>query len=404
MQPLTNSVGENGTNTVSDVALVQAILVKTQRPATRNAPAAPFLASYDGVSGNATVAAIRDFQNQYVFVSPDGQQSAPNNNATAGLVGQGDATWTALVQRVPAAFRNMRVLAGGRTVYVEATDPQLQAKITAANALIFAPAFRTRVNACINRMHALHGIAIGVCRQGDRRNFQTQYDLLTNGRNVTRAGPGESNHNFGQAVDLGFEGLRWLRSDGRVVENEDSWLHQLDPQQTVNAEALRFWEALRTVGTSAQVGAFRGPAADRPHLQNWNDANVSMTVRLAAHLTRSGNMQWGRGRGTYTCDLGFGGQLYAVGTAAQIWNNQATVTAQMLTQARAGRAAAAAAGGQRPGMPPVQPQFPGRQPGPGNQPPGGNQGPVTQADVSAMQRELRRQFELADTNWQNWTP
>jgi hypothetical protein len=28
---------------------------------------------------------------------------------------------------------------------------------------------------------------------------------------------------------------------------------------------------------------------------------------------------------------------------------------------------------------------------------------VTEADVREMRAELRRQFELADANWQNWT-
>ncbi|MGB7209145.1 MAG: hypothetical protein WBD27_10840 [Pyrinomonadaceae bacterium] len=396
MQVITNSVGENGNNNISDVALVQAILVKTLRPATATTPSAPFLASYDGVSGNSTIGAIRDFQNNHVFVSANGQQSAPNPNATAGLVRPNDATWAKLVEMVPADFSDMRVLAGGKTVYVAATAAQLQVKIAAANALIFTQAFRTKVIACINRMHSLHGIAIGVCSQGDRRNFQTQYDLLTSGRNVTNAGPGESNHNFGMAVDLGFAGLRWLQSNGTVTERETSWLHSLEAVNS--AQALKFWEALRTVGTSAEVGAFRGPESDRPHLQNWEDAGVSMAARLADLLTRSGTMRWSGRRGAYSCDLGFGGELFAVGTAAQVWNRQATITVANLVAARAGQVALAAPGGPPRQVPGIQ------RPGAPNQQPNRPQGPPTQVDVVAMQQELRRQFELADANWQNWTP
>jgi hypothetical protein len=403
MQLITGTVGEGGGNNISDVALIQAILVKTQRPMTATPPGGPFLASYDGVCGDGTKAAIRDFQNHHVFVSADGRQSVANPNATAGLVSPNDATWAKLLEKVPAAFSDLRVLTGGKTVYVAATAAQLAAKIAAANALTFTQAFRTKVIACINRMHTLHGIAIGVCRQGDRRNFQTQYDLLTSGRGVTNAGPGESNHNFGMAVDLGFEGLRWLQSDGTVTENETSWFHRLDPRQVLTAEALKFWEALRTAGTSAEVGAFRGPVGDRPHLQNWNDAGVSMAARLANLLTRSGTIRWTATRGAYSSDLGFGGELFAVGTAAQIWNRQATVTIEMLTRARTGqpaaaRAAQAPAGAPQRQAPPVPPQG-----GPPNRPP---QQPaaVTQADVTAMRQELRRQFELADANWQNWTP
>lgn len=404
MQLITNTVGENGANNVADAALVQAILVKTQRPAG-STPAGPFLANYDGDCGPATIAAIRDFQNLHVFVSADGRQSMPNPNATAGLVRPNDATWTKLLQQVPSDFADMRILAGGKKVYIAATAAQLQEKISAANALTFTDAFRIKVIACINQMHTLYGIAIGVCRDGSRRDFQTQYELVTSGRGVTNAGPGESNHNFGMAVDLGFEGLRWLQANGTVTENETSWFHRMDPNQIVNEHALKFWEVLRTVGESAAVGAFRGPATDRPHLQNWNDANVSMRTRLAVHLSNSGSMRWARqGRDHYTCDLGFGGQMYDVGTAAQIWNRQATITADVLTRARTAAAARPPAG-QAPARVPMPGQVPGQIPMPRQ--PGATPAPAlgraTQADVTAMQQQLRAQFELADTNWRNWT-
>ena len=395
MQTLTDSVGENGANNISDVALVQAILVKTQRAVT------PYLKNYDGVCGKDTKAAICAFQTDHVFVSSNGMQCTPNPRAMAGIITPNDVTWTKLVENVATGFSDMRVLAGGKTVYVAATAGQLQAKITAANALTFTLAFRTKVIACINRMHALHGIAIGVCDKGDRRSFQTQYALLTGGEHVTDAGPGESNHNFGMAVDLGFEGLRWLQSNGTVTENETSWLHRLDPKQKAPVpEALKFWDALRTVGTSAEVGAFRGPYNDRPHLQNWDDAGVIMAARLADLLARSGTMRWRGTPGAYSSDLGMGGDLYALGTAAQIWNSQARVTIDMLTRARA--AQAARVGQQRPVMPPSvsnRPMQPGNPPQSAPRLP-----PVTQTDVVTMQRELRRQFELADANWQNWTP
>lgn len=272
-----------------------------------------------------------------------------------------------------------------------ATAAQLQAKLTAAGALTFTSAFLLRVNATINRMHSEHGIAIGVCPQGDRRTFQAQYDLFTSGRNVTNAGPGESNHNFGMAVDLGFQGLRWLRSNGAVVTNETYWLHQLDGVSA--AESQRFWDALRTAGID--IGAFRGPATDRPHLQNWNDAGVSMAVRLGDLLTRSGTMRWeGRGRQPYRSDLGLGGEMIAVGTAAQIWNRQATVSLPDLQRLRTAAAA------RRPAVPSARNAPPAR-PGAAAAPAAP---PVTQDDIVAMRQALRHQFELADANWRNWTP
>ena len=381
MQPLTTAVGTGQTNASTDVALVQAMLVLIQRPATKNVPGGPYLASYDGTWGEASKTALSAFQTGKVFVSADGKSSTTVPNATAGVVKPGDATWLKLVANTPAAFADLRALSGGKTVYVAATAAQLQTKVSAANVTTFTLAFKAKVVTCINQMHRLYGIAPGVCRDGDRRDFQTQYNLRTSGRGVTNAGPGESNHNFGMAVDLGFEGLRWLRKDGTLVTNEDAWLHQLDPRQNLAAEALLFWNTLRAVGTSRSVNLFRGPVGDRPHLQNWADAGVSMAARLADLLTRSGKMQWSATRGAYSCDLGLGGAHVPVGTAAQIWNNSATVTLVTLKQARAAAAAA-------------QPQEPAVH----------APAPVTQADVVAMQVQLRQQFELADANWQSWSP
>lgn len=384
MQKITASVGDGGKNTPSDVALVQAMLLKTRRAPAPAAQPSTYLSSYDGVCGNITKAAIRAFQRDF------GLQGAAIANATEGLVKLGDATWVKLLDKVNSDFSDMRVLPGATTVYLAATSAQLQAKLAAANALTFTPAFRTKVIACINRMHALYGIAVGVCPKGDRRTFQTQYELLTGGGGVTHAGPGESNHNFGMAVDLGFAGLRWLKRDGAVTENEDAWLHKLDAIH--GNQSLLFWDALRAVGTSAAVGAFRGPLADRPHLQNWDDAGVSMAARLADLLTRSGTMRWSGTRGSYACDLGLGGSLIPIGTAAQIWNRQAAVSVDMLTQARAASAEHPA------------PRSQGLAPSPTAPLHAAPVAKATQVDVIMMQRELRHQFELAEANWQNWTP
>ena len=151
------------------MALVQAILVKTLRAATAKSPAKPYLDSYDGDCGKHTKEAIRAFQTDHVFVSPDGTQSMNNPQATGGLVAPNDATWRKLLEKVPVAFADLRVLSGGKTVYVAATTTELQSKTAAVFPLTFAGTFRPKVTACINQVHALYGIAIGVCVKGDRR-------------------------------------------------------------------------------------------------------------------------------------------------------------------------------------------------------------------------------------------
>jgi hypothetical protein len=392
MQAIAGSVGDGGTNTGSDVALIQVMLMKVQQAGGRG----PYLTSYDGASGPGTIAAIRQFKID--------QNVEPQTPAAAvrGVIQPDDATWRRLAAMVPQDFQGLRVLPAGKTVYLEATTQQRDAKITNAATFTFAPAFRVKINNLINRMHAVHGIAVGVCPQGGRRSFQEQYELFTSGRGVTNAGPGESNHNFGMAADIGFAGLRWLRSDGTVVENEGHWLGQM---HRVSAEQeLKFWDALRAVGTSNAVGAYRGPAGDRPHLQNWSDAGVSMARGLAAHLTRSGTMHWERAGRVYQSDLGFGGVLYPVGTAAQIWAGNATIDAATLTRARAAarpRAAALPAAARQPAGLAVQgaPARAAAVPAAAGQP-----AQATAEDVAAMRRALRAEFERADRNWSAWLP
>ena len=200
MQAITGSVGDGGANNASDTALVQAILVKTVRPAGPGRAVGPYLASYDGDCGKLTKVAISAFQNDFVFVSPAGNASMANPNAKPGQVRAGDPKWTQLLGHVPLDFADLAVVPGGKIVYVRATTQQAQAKLQAMAPLTFNAMFQFKVRNTLQQMHLQHGIAVGVCAQGDRRTFQAQYALLTGGGNVTNAGPGESNHNFGSAT------------------------------------------------------------------------------------------------------------------------------------------------------------------------------------------------------------
>ena len=119
------------------------------------------------------------------------------------------------------------------------------------------------------------------------------------------------------------------------------------------ADALPFWDALRAAGIAS--GAFRGPVGDRPHLQDWDDAGVSMVSRLAALLMQAGSMRWTAAHGGYSSDLGFGGALVPVGTAMQVWEQAATIDAATIRRLRAARANHGAAGPTppRPGQAPA---------------------------------------------------
>jgi len=404
MQDLSNSVGDGCKNEKQDVALVQAILLLSKRPAALDTKTPKYLESYDGNWGQTSLGALRQFQYDQVFVTPDGTACQQVAGATEGRVDPGDSTWKKLAVAPPQGTRDLRVRTGGKTVYLAASGDQLAATIAHVNSATFQPAFRARIIALINQIFARYGMAINVCRYGDRRTFQRQYELLTQpGTPVTHAGPGESNHNFGQGADLGFTELHWLKGDGTVVNDETCWLHKLDPRQVITPEAKLFWDLLRREGTAA--GLFRGPVDDHPHLQAWSDSAIDMADRLADLLTRSGHMRWTGRHGRYSCDLGFNGQFFPVGSAAQIWNNAAPITVDILTRARQ-----QAAAGQRPAPNPggrpagANPGGPPAAPGPNPGRPPAGQTPVTQADVAEMQRRLRADFDAADGNWQAWRP
>jgi hypothetical protein len=369
MQGLSASVGENGKNAIHDIALVQAILVLTKRPAILAPKTPQYLQSYDGDCGRLTKQAIRDYQSDYVFVSADGQSSQNVPNATPGLISPGDATWKKLELAPQQEFQDLRILFKSKTVYVAATGSDLAASKMAVTSATFENGFRLKVLRLIDQIFNAYGIVVSVCAQGDRRTFQTQYELLTSGRGVTKAGPGESNHNFGQAVDLGFQDLRWLKCDGTDVTREDSWMHKMDSYKPFMDQSRKFWDMLRIEGTSGSIGLFRGPLADKPHLQAWSDHGIDMAGRLADLLTRSGKTRWTGMAQRYKNDLGFGGAYFDVGTAAQIWAGSATVSNLNIAQASK------------------------RKPN-----------EVKPDEVSKMQTRLFQDFEAADANWQSWQP
>lgn len=408
MQAIGKAVGDAQPNDASDVTLIQAALVKIARPAAKGRPVGPYLSSYNGIFGKGITEAITAFQNDHKL---SGAQ------VTGGRVSPGDGTFQTLAAALPRDVADLRVLPRARTAYIAAPQADLVNRLSEAGGKLFTAAFGLKVSATIRRMFTETGIVLAVDPDGDHRTFQKQYALRTSGRGVTHAGPGESNHNFGGAVDLGFKGLRWLKPDGTVVQEAAWWLAGM-PESNQQA----FWDKLRSTGIAC--GAFNGPLGDRPHLQNWNDAGVSMVSRLAVLLTRSGSMKWTAAHGVYSCDLGFGGALVPVGSAVQIWEQRAMVDAAAIHRLRTAQhthgatpRSSSTGPAQRPGPAPHGPGLLGNRlpaAGPGTPPhpasashrpgvPGSRPIANDAAEVAAMRQALRQQFEVAEAHWRDWT-
>jgi peptidoglycan hydrolase-like protein with peptidoglycan-binding domain len=322
MPNITNSVGEAGTNKVHDVALVQAMLV-----VVKNAKKQPYITSYDGIYGGQTRAAIINFQKDQKV----GAAKAGAGQDKLGLVTAGGPTITKLNALLPAVYKDIRIIEDTKTVYWPgaATDAQKH-QDGINNDPQLETAFRAKVAQLVQFMHTRHKIVLSLTPTGGLRTFQKQYELVTQPNPPTQAGPGESNHNFGMAVDIGFKGFKWMRSDGQQ-KVDDWWLNEL--AKVSQAKAQELWRARNNIAfqeMNMHPSALKG---DLIHVQKFSDANVSMRRSLADLMDRVGKMHWKHANSQYQTDLGLGGDFPPVGTATQIWAKNAQVSNAELAKA-----------------------------------------------------------------------
>ncbi len=393
-----DAVGEQCPNKPADTAIVQAMLVIITDDKNK-----PYLNSYDGEYGKHTHDALVNFQNDKVFLRRAGYVDAGAGLAAAtampdakkGMVKPGDATFQKLVALLPDDRKELCAIDGAKTVYLAGEESEMQNNRSSMRGQgDLVAAFRQKVADLFEQMYKQHKIVLSLCSQkppATRRTFQQQYDALfqvdENGNPVTHAGPGESNHNFGQAVDIGFNRLRWLKADATVVENEDWWLHKLKKERHGEARMLSFVNAMRAVATDA--GLYRGPQDDYPHIQAWADSHIDMASRLAILMSLVGKMKWTGRFQRYKCDFGAGGDFYSVGTAKQIWEKNGTVSRADLAKAQSAILWKAASKAGPDAIKKFKPLT---------------AGDIKAEDVKNMQQALRADFDLAEANWDKWTP
>jgi hypothetical protein len=367
MPDITDSVGETGKNQPHDVAMVQAML-----KAIKNAKGAPYLTTnYDGAYGKNTKAAIIAFQTDHKTTSATGD--------TAGLIKAGGATMGKINDLLPADRKTMRIVEGMKTVYLEGDATVAKAKSTAVAADVeLDVAFRAKIAQLIDSMFATHKIVLSIAPQGGRRTFAQQAALSAA---VTGAGPGESNHNFGMAVDIGFDGIKWLQGDG-TVKSDDSWLNSLSKVKA--AEFNKFWEIRNDIALKAPIGVFKTKkAGDLIHLQNFDDTAVSYGRSLATLLDAVGAFRWQAQAGSpnsYKTDLGGGAKSYNVGTSKQIWAENATVTKAMLAELKTAKEPLA--GGKPKKV--------------------WKEADIKATDLTAMKKTLKGEFETAEAKRATW--
>ena len=360
MPDIKDSVGEAGaTNNVHDIALVQAML-----KVIKDANGKAYLKSnYDGIYGKDTKAAIINFQKDNNIIPADKKKAALVADKLGMIVKNGPSV-KALNQNLPATHKTMTIIAKTKTVYLEgdAKDAKASSNSVANDINNLIADTRTAVSKLINDMYDTHKIVLYTTKDGRRRTFAEQAKL---GPPATNAGPGESNHNFGHAVDIGFRDIKWVQGDGTITK-DDNWLNALAKVSNVKANA--FWDARDAIALDAK----RNPrlyrlAFERIHLQTYDQNTISSGRSLATLLTNVGATSWQMGVNNYKTDFGYKKGYFNVGTAKQIFLGNANVTAADLATAKAVKVTT-----------------------------------IKQQDLVAAKTLLKDDFVKADTNWKKW--
>ncbi len=358
MPDIKKSVGEGAVNQSHDVALVQAML-----KIVKNAKGSAYLgANYDGSYGGVTKSAIIAFQKDNAKTIDAGAKG----KEALGVVDPGAATVKALAAALPATHKELRIIPGTKTVYLEGALADANASAAAIRSdAEFETTFKGLLAKLVDQMFTEHKIVLKITPTGRRRTFAQQA-----AETATKAGPGESNHNFGRASDIGFKGFKWVQGDGTIKQDAD-WLNALETANAAKANAL--WDARDAIAKTLPLFRLN---FERVHLQLFDQATFSNINSLVKLLNTVGKMKWEAG---YKSDFGLGGAMYSVGTAKQVWAGTATFSKGDLAKALTAKEIAAKS----------KKVFKDTD--------------ITAKMVSEMQKSLKGDFESADTNWVKWT-
>ena len=394
MPDIKDTVGDGGTNAVHDVAMVQMML-----RAVKNAQNVPyFSADYTGAYTDAVKTAIIAFQTDKKLLPPPPAVGAPPpaNAETKGLIALSSQTLAKLNQALPAKYAAATIIADTKTIYLamDASAATASANAIGAKADLDA-GFRGNVASLVNQVFQQQKIALTVTGDGWRRTFAQQAALSPA---VTGAGPGESNHNYGKAVDIGFNHLNWIRGNGDIVK-DNFWLSAGGMPAT---KQQAFWDARNNLANG--LGIFPTHfGGDLIHLQAYDDAHVGYANSLAGLLNSVTvkNMKWQAAPAhpnKYKNDFGLGGAEFVVGTAREIWAGTAQVKKADLVTALNAKL--------------VKDNtfklftFFGVTPAPNQTPP---VPPWKEADIKdtylvKIKGDLQADFAAAGTNWPSWKP
>jgi hypothetical protein len=438
MPDIKDTVG-NAASQVQDVAMIQMML-----KVIKDAKGTPYLkVNYSGTWDDGTKDAIIRFQKDNGLIDPGPDPgiklSGPGakNDAAKSAAGAPDAgkapapavkfdkagevapkspTLTKLNAVLDAKYKNALILPGTKTVYLPGEEADAAAT---AKRIGFDPeldmVFRQKAATFVEEFYKQTKIVLKAPPgSGSRRSFGKQMTV------VAQAGPGESNHQFGRAADLGPQGLEWVDADG-TIHKDTYWLN-LGEDQKVGKKALMppekardFWKAHNDLAFG-KIGLFKTTLpGDDLHVQAYPDNSLSYSRSLATLLNKTGAMKW---EGThhvqgqqnkYKSDFGLGGKGFVVGTAKEVFGGHAQIQKSDLVAALNASKADLSKHPLFKDFKFVKDAIKG-----GKAPAAGKavaitgektaSKDITDTDLALLQKAAKGDWEKGEAHWKDWTP
>jgi hypothetical protein len=173
--------------------------------------------------------------------------------------------------------------------------------------------FKKDIEAVIRGMHEL-GIAFGT--NTSTAGYRTFAQQGTIDKTKTNAGPGESFHNYGIAVDLGA--IDWVDADGKS-HTKDFWLETMGGIDKYKGFPAKIWAKRNELGgNKLHVLSF-----EAIHMQSMpsgslgSDALVK-TLNEACSQLKDTTWSYRHVKGGYECSLGSANKFTNVGTSQQM--------------------------------------------------------------------------------------
>jgi hypothetical protein len=393
MPELTHSVGDGGTNLPHEVALVKMMLKVVGRFKGVGYLHGDYTSPSYGDTGSAIVA----FQKANSLAA--GTTATNHRPDRSGVVEPGSQTWQLLVSQLPDAYKQARTLEGTTLAYFPMPAFVKGQSLNEIRLHELDAGFKDKLVSLVEKFYVKSGIVLFINPTGWRRTFDEQMGK------VTEAAPGESIHQYGVAIDIGFKDLRYVAIDGAIRQTATSnrGFEELPRHKEP------FFKARNKIAVE-QLGLFATIlGGDWFHLQAYDDARLDSVTSFMTLLESVGKrMSWGPHYMTptdYWCDLGLGGERFLVGTAVEIWDRNKAI---VLTKADLAKALTAKLTAdprfsveQFLGVPLASTAHPGK---PADKPDAITAASFSDHHLAAVKTLLRAEFAAAQAQWKKWRP